>query len=181
MTEGEKREPQYFKNFSKDHSRFKIVVVERDTRENNSPLGLLSKAEEYKRIIVGTGEYQIHSNDEFWIVVDVDRWPDLDRFIQIAESKGWKVAISNSCFEVWLYYHFFSELPNADLSIWDGEDWKQYVDNVVPGGFDSGKYWGRYQDAVRNAKEKFRELSGLPTPGNTSVFKIFEEFVEDYD
>lgn len=181
VTEGEKREPQYFKQFSKDHSRFKVVVANRNPSDDNSPLGLLKLAEEFKESIASSEEYQIYASDEFWVVFDVDRWPELASFIQRAQHRDWNVAISNTCFEVWLFYHFFADLPEQDLSQWDGDAWKQYVDEKIPGGFDSSKHWTKYEDAVRNAKRKYSENNGLPIPGCTSVFRIFEEFVCDYE
>lgn len=44
--------------------------------------------------------------DERWLVLDVDRWHNLNEVLADAEQRGWRFAISNPCFEVWLQLHF---------------------------------------------------------------------------
>ena len=46
--------------------------------------------------------------DEVWIVMDRDSSPpyDFDNAIKSAEAKGYNVAWSNECFELWILLHF---------------------------------------------------------------------------
>ncbi len=49
--------------------------------------------------------------DEFWIIIDYDRWKD-QKIASIAKQalqKGYLLALSNPCFEAWLLLHWISE------------------------------------------------------------------------
>lgn len=44
--------------------------------------------------------------DACWLVTDVDQFdPELHQVLLDAASEGVKVAVSNPCFELWLYWH----------------------------------------------------------------------------
>ena len=121
--EGAKREYQYFKQIKKMNSRINVKVYELHPHENNSPSGLLNIA---KKCIVKSEnnpkpQYEFLENDEVWIVFDTDKDKNESRQPQICKvkafcepKKGWFVAQSNPCFEVWLYYHLSSEKPTLE-------------------------------------------------------------------
>lgn len=44
--------------------------------------------------------------DEVWGVFDVDEHPNLQVAVDLANSSGIKVAVSNPCFELWALLHF---------------------------------------------------------------------------
>ena len=48
------------------------------------------------------------------------------------------MGISNPCFEVWLFFHHFSDLPEG-LERFSANDWKSHLNSAIPGGFDSCK------------------------------------------
>jgi hypothetical protein len=74
FAEGLKREEQYFNYFKEIDSRINIEVYKLDSKENNSPAGLLEIA---KKCIFGKQDnpsrYSFQKNDEVWIVIDIDR------------------------------------------------------------------------------------------------------------
>jgi len=178
LTEGSSREPEYFGNFSAENSRFRIHVIERNDQENNSPDGLLRKAKKYRQNVSKLLDIQIRRDDEFWLVVDVDKWPHLPELIQKTRNSGWNIAISNPCFEVWLYFHFFDSRIESENT-----DWKRLVDNSVGSGagFQSSKHHKFYKNAVRNSKAVYSENGSIPGYGTTSVYQIFQNFVEEID
>lgn len=65
------------------------------------------------RLLLGyKSEYATEHGDELWICIDTDHWirgghqAELSQVLQECRSKGYGVAISNPCFEVWLLMHF---------------------------------------------------------------------------
>lgn len=178
--EGVKREVEYFDFFKELDSRINIEVYKLHPHDNNSPTGLLSIAE---KCIVASDDnpgpkYNFIEGDEVWIVLDTDKDATNSREIQILDIlkkckglKGWNLAQSNPCFEVWLYYHFSSvnpELSNKERC----SAWKPYVGQVFTGGFDSRKHPIYIKTACRNAENTFKESSSTPDLGCTSVYNL---------
>jgi hypothetical protein len=175
VAEGSKREPQYFEKVAKINSRVKIIPINHDAYQNNSPRGLLRLGENFKKALSRNPNYVPRDIDEFWFVLDVDDWPNLRSFIQKASAKNWKTAISNPCFEVWLYFHFYPD-PPEDYQNLTSTQWKNYLNCNVVGGFNSSKHCSYFAFARGNAENHFRESHGLPDSGATNVFKLFEGF-----
>lgn len=50
--------------------------------------------------------------DETWCVFDVDQHPKIPEAVKLAEQHGIFLAISNPCFELWLWLHF-ADAPRA--------------------------------------------------------------------
>ena len=111
FAEGMKREVEYFKKFQDLDSRLKIVIYDLKHTEDNSPSGLYKIA---KRCIqdneINGEDFEfLEDLDEIWFVIDTDTWYEKIEELRSAvkKEKGWYIAQSNPCFEVWLYYHFF--------------------------------------------------------------------------
>jgi hypothetical protein len=164
--EGAKREYNYFLFFRERDSRINIEIYKLDSKEDNSPLGLLKIAE---KCIVKTAKnpnpkYNFIEGDEVWIVLDIDKDKNDSREAQIEFVKkeckrknNWFLTRSNPCFEVWLYYHLFSERPMLN----EAEKcpaWKKYVNESVIGGFDPRKHPIFIETASRNAANNFMLL-----------------------
>ncbi|MGI6437611.1 MAG: RloB domain-containing protein [Sphaerochaeta sp.] len=175
--EGNKREPQYFKYFDKISSRIILEVVKADPEGNNSPMGLYEQAciDIKDKSTELKAKYDVGATDQVWFVIDTDEWNQ-----QIQELKqnclneeNWRVAQSNPCFEVWLYYHITGEdagavvLPNCAA-------WKNHVNEMIPGGFDCRKHPVFIRDAIEHAKANFRTVDGQIGYGSTEMFKLAE-------
>ncbi len=101
-TEGRRTEPQYFRilnNFAeaaRTHSlNFSSTKV--------APENLLNRINKYLK------DNTLGENDETWIIVDRDNWPEdqllkIHNWSQKAHSRG--LALSNPKFEYWLLLHF---------------------------------------------------------------------------
>lgn len=178
--EGAKREYQYFSYFKAVDSRINIEVYKLDSCEDNSPLGLLKIA---RTCVIVSEEnpdpkYSFQENDEVWIVLDTDDDETTSRKYQIdqvrefcSQTTSWFVAQSNPCFEVWLYYHFYSNRPVFE-GIANCVNWKNFVNESIRGGFDSRRHPIYIERASKNAEENFELHENTPCIGSTEVFNL---------
>ncbi|WP_338814615.1 RloB family protein [Bernardetia sp. Wsw4-3y2] len=181
FAEGRTREEQYFNYFKEIDSRINIEVYKLDSEENNSPLGLLEIA---KINIIGTKDnpphYSFQKNDEVWIVIDVDkdrddsRSPQIETIIkELKEFENWFFVQSNPCFETWLYYHQESVLPPLNEELEYCPAWKNLVNEIILGGFNSRKHSIYIGNAIQNAENNFLlDEQGKIKIGSTEVFKL---------
>lgn len=173
--EGSKREPQYFKYFKGISSRIKLEVIEADSQGDNSPLGLYrcSCIDIESSETNPSTKYELAEGDQVWFVIDTDAWGEAISELRkkCAQRRDWHVAQSNPCFEVWLYYHVFSD--NAgNMQLPDCNDWKNYINNNIPGGFNSTKHSIFIADAIANAQTHFSSNGEDVSYGSTEVFKL---------
>lgn len=104
-TEGSHTEKQYFGLFKS--SRVQVFVLPtKDTK--SSPEHVL------KRMTGFETHSEIGDGDVLCLMLDVDRWGDkkLSQVCGQASDRGYMLAVSRPCFEVWLLCHF--DEPDAD-------------------------------------------------------------------
>ena len=183
--EGAKREFDYFEYFKELDSRINIEVYKLHPHENNSPLGLLNIAEKcmIKSDDNPNPKYSFIDGDEVWIVLDTDKDKELSRESQIeviqkkcGELTNWNLAQSNPCFEVWLYYHLHTDKPNFAKSEICAE-WKQLVNGLIKGGFDSRRHPIYIMSASKNAAQNFIVIEGKLDVGSTEVFNLANSII----
>ena len=110
-----------------------------------------------------------------WIVFDRDQVQGFDEIIKEAEDKGIQVGWSNPCFEIWLYYHLYSTLPDEGM-VKEYPSMKAFVDSLIVGGFDFQKDPARIDDAIRNTETNFyRQDNGNPALFATEQFLLGKE------
>lgn len=175
--EGSKREPHYFRYFKGISSRIQLEVMKADSQGDNSPTGLYEQA---CRDVEGSGatsaaKYEMGEGDQLWFVIDTDQWGShISQLRRNCEGRvDWHIAQSNPCFEVWLYYHLFSE-DGASLGLPDCSAWKNHVNKKIVGGFDSRKHPIYIADAIANAKVFFSAPEGNIAYGSTEMFELGE-------
>ncbi len=104
LTEGTQTEPGYFNGLKKyiddmvNRGQLAIRPVIDCKGEGRGTSRLLQIAERY--VDRGRRNYQ-----HVWLVFDRDNFTDFDVAIECAKEKGYGVAWSNACFEVWLCLH----------------------------------------------------------------------------
>ena len=92
------------------------TVPKKRTREQNQVLGkskpwqLVERINKFKKEKEAKYEFSKYPEDEFWIVSDVDdnldhHKTEFEDAIKECEEKGYKYAISNPFFEIWLLLH----------------------------------------------------------------------------
>ncbi len=108
-------------------------------------------------------------------MIDTDKWGDkIDELRNAARERGYSIAQSNPCFEVWLYYHFYHNKPDFDGKA-GSKAWKNFVNQAVPGGFDSSKHPIYLGDANRNAAYTYETNDlGAPALATTQLFELGE-------
>ena len=108
VCEGEETEIRYFKYFRTRNSRIDIIPV---TSKQKSALGLVCKAEK----TLGDKDFFPDLGDKLWCVFDCDANTndDLIKAKAMAKQKGYEIAFSNPCIEIWFLFHFL--LPGSPL------------------------------------------------------------------
>lgn len=167
ICEGGKREPEYFAFFDRLTRKIKVEPIS-DPDHRTAPQHLLENTRKVEEKY-NEGDY------ELWFILDTDRWEDkqFQEIIRECNNKeNWNYAISNPCFEVWLYFHFERNLPDQmDESYSECTVWKQLVDQLAKqeGGFDSNKHPTLLRNANENAENNYQYDGYYPTVGSTQI------------
>lgn len=106
-TEGSKTEPRYFEDLALDqryrNPRVHVEVITRDDENETSsaPNHVINQLAEYEQV------HDLVEGDELWIVIDKDKWKSsmLSEVARLVKQKGYHLADSNPCFELWLLLH----------------------------------------------------------------------------
>lgn len=94
---------QYFARFYTRRVQFKVLPTE-DCR--SSPQEVLVRLNEFKE------QHATEEGDSFWLCIDTDHWVEenhignLKEVLRQCRQKGYGLAISKPCFELWLLLHF---------------------------------------------------------------------------
>ncbi len=101
ICEGEKTEPNYFRELSA-HYRLSSANVEITQGEGNDPVSVLRTARQLQRVEKGQGERY----DRIFCVFDRDEHVNYADGCHQAQTAGFRTALSNPAFEYWLLLHF---------------------------------------------------------------------------
>lgn len=166
--EGEKTEKQYLEMFRNTRVQVRVLPT---TEGRSAPEQVFDRLLDFKK------EFQLGEDDESWLMIDVDRWGDgLARVCQDAYGRGVSLAVSNPCFEVWLYLHF-GDVPDDRLTCRQFEDLIRHE----LGGYKKNQIdRDTFLPNVPAAIERARALDANPTerwPSTTGtrVYKLVEK------
>lgn len=171
VCEGKNREPDYFRFFYGMSSRVKVVPVESGI--GSAPRLLIENA------IAKEEELDAKADtDRVWFVIDTDRWNEqLHEIRQECElHRHWKVAQSNPCFEVWLYFHAKAKLPTLE-NMSQCNNWKPHLPIIIHGGFNPDFHPIAIETAIANSKASYAANGYLPEPGSTQLWQLGEELL----
>lgn len=189
--EGNKREFDYFRFFCGLSSNVNIIPIPSKDGKTD-PEKLMEAAREEFGInsdVSPKFTLDVSQQDNVWFVIDTDSWgskiTDLRNFCKSQnaglDNEAWYVSQSNPSFEIWLYYHKFSEKPvKNDVDKYSSI--KEFVDAQIPGGFDSRKHPAMIEAAIQNAKATYEEENQVLKRYSTEVFKLGQvilPFVKD--
>lgn len=171
VCEGTNREPDYFHFFNGMSSRVKVVPV---ANTKGSAPGLLPG-------VALAAEKELDASavtDRVWFVIDTDRWREQLHEIRQAcnQHAHWRVAQSNPCFEVWLYFHAKAQLA-AIANIDRCSSWKPYLPTVIKGGFNPDIHPAAIETAIVNSKQTYQAQGYLPMPGCTQLWMLAQELL----
>lgn len=171
--EGAVRERQYFELLvsSSQRIRLKILAPEKDEIGLSSPKWVLDRAVKFSEKI------GLNDHDLLWIVIDKDRWSE-DFLRQLAntvlETKGWNLAISNPCFEVWLLFHY----KNIDSSsLKTCSDLKRELGNTTVRGYDVNDLLNNTEEAIQRSKALDTNKDYFMPPKMTTRLYQLVEFI----
>ncbi len=185
---GTEREKDYFSLINKNTEIFpfiRIVFHDNPNFEKGGKPSIIEFAVEK------TKEYQESASEEntdhYFLITDVDHFEHfLPEMQQKCNANNIELIISNSCFEVWLYYAEKSErpvdfkVPQDKLKI--SSSFKNWVSNQIKGGLKPTKAIFKIEQNITNAKKNYTEENGLPTLFSTQMFQLAEQmlpFVSD--
>lgn len=175
--EGSVRERDYFECFEVLSSRISVDLIADVDEEgivvshNSSPNHVLQRAQVY------ADNTDLIEGDQMWIVVDVDRWPEehLSILAQECYSRGWNLAISNPCFEVWLCYHMEEDIPDGG-EMKDSAFFKNHLSLLTVEGYSPEVYSPLAFNAVEVAKAKDTKPGmRIPPYKVTHVYRLMEQ------
>lgn len=110
-TEGAETEPIYFQEFRPSReSSFRLKILGNPTHKAH-PLEVVKRLIEYER------RERPGRNTEYWAIVDRNAWPELDlcAAYELANARPrFHIAMSNPCFELWLWLHLRPNRPFND-------------------------------------------------------------------
>lgn len=177
VCEGEKTEPDYFKQFEVASVKIEARGIGDNTRR------LVKYAiEESKK-----GSY-----DQVWCVFDKDSFPDNDfnTAVDLARNKNCGIAYSNESFELWYILHF--EYLNSQIGrdsyidklnkIFKSKQSEGFPDSYKKNDSNIYRMLKPYQNtALKNAKRLSQDYQSEATPSAaqqfpvTYVYKLVEE------
>ncbi len=178
---GEKREKDYFKILL-IHDKFNRIRLDCVSDPLKlSPDGMYELAE-YKKTHYLTSRNEDAEPDMIYLVSDVDHFmSELIRIKPKCEKEGFKLIISNSCFEVWLYYACLDVIPNfpiPDDPLRISSKFKGWINSAILGGAKPNKAIFNIYDNIKNARKNYAEdTNGIPSLFSTNMFLLAEDLL----
>lgn len=178
-SEGAETEPSYFEEFKLRVSRDSIIRVKLVANPNHKshPIAVL------KRLAAAAKEMGTKPGDELWLVIDRDAWsePDLNTVCVAAKKNGFHVALSNPCFELWLYLHL-----KENRNFIDRHQCQRELENVCESyakngksGYDAKSLIAEVHKAIGRAKSlDLRPQDPWPKTQATRVYLLVEKLLD---
>lgn len=173
------------------------------TKEQNQVLGkskpwqLVDRIDKFKEAKESTYEFSKYPEDEFWIVADIDDNLDnhktkFENAIQDCERKGYRYAISNPFFEIWLLlYHDDVTEDDKKYAVTETHPYEatdyfrnRLADKGAPLKDQKHLQMKHYSDKkVRLAVQRAKELTKgknekIPSGYGTYVYRIIDELLK---
>lgn len=166
----------YFRRFRTKRVQFVVLPTE-DSR--SSPKDVMDRLDRYRKTEA------TEENDQFWVCIDSDHWIEdghirnLVDVLRQCRQKGYDVAISHPCIELWLLLHFADYTPAAvDMSVSCNDVIAQL--KAVVGGYCKRNCdrlvitTSQVYEAVHRAKALDTSDDDLPDSPTTRVYRIVE-------
>ncbi|HOO56749.1 MAG TPA: RloB family protein [bacterium] len=176
VCEGEKTETYYFEQARLIYNLTSVNIKILGKQCDPQPLKIV----DYAQTMKSKYEKEDKEIDEVWCVFDRDQHHGFDEALQLAEKNGFKVALSNPCFELWYLIHYRdqeSEIKNKKVI----RELKREIPNYEKSDRDIFQKTGdKLPDAIKRAKRlrKLNKEKQKPATSNpsTSVDKLIEYF-----
>lgn len=180
---GTKREKDYFHLITRNPQLYPDIKVDFWGNDCFEPGGnpqitkfAIGKVREYR-------ESSSEDNpDSYWPLTDVDHFGlFLPEMKKECYGNGIELIISNSCFEVWLYYSEKSD-KCIDFKVPDDNDkisssFKTWVNVQIKGGLNPKKAILKIEQNITNAQNNYTEENGIPTLFSTQMFRLAQKML----
>lgn len=176
VCEGEKTEPNYFKNFDVDLKIFDSIEIQ---GTGCNTISLVKEAIRIKNEAIQKHEPYI----ETWCVFDKDAFPieSFKNAIKLAEQTQIKCAYSIEAFEIWYMLHF-----NFYVTAFSRHQYKKILSDLLKKPYLKNNpemysvLAGKQNKAIQNAKKLYEEQCIKPFKDRnpiTTVFKLVERLI----
>jgi hypothetical protein len=174
-TEGAETEPRYLSEFCAPREGKIQIKLVNNPKHKSKPAEVLQGLETYFR-------KNGISGDEGWIVIDRDAWSEeeLNDVCRRAREASFSVALSNPCFELWLYLHLRNQCPFNDrhhcqrqlAEILEGYSLRS------KGAYNVSKLMEGLDQAIERAKkDDLESWETWPRQQATRVYKLVERLL----
>jgi hypothetical protein len=173
-TEGKDTEKQYFEMFGSRKVKVEILATGDDNK--SAPEYVLERLDKFK------DRYGFSEDDELWLVLDVDRWVKKNQLIAVcpqARQKGYQLAISNPCFEIWLCLHFRDLHPEDKTCKHFEARLKADLGGYNKSNLDVSAYKPNVKSAIERSQSLDLNLNEYWTSQlGTRVYKLVERILQ---
>lgn len=169
------REAEYFRKLVGKSQRLKLFTLEpKDTEDDSiqrsSPKWVRNRAAKFISEVDLFGK---NEDDELWFVMDIDRW-EKSILHEISndckENKKWSMALSNPCFEVWLYGHFGNP---KDLKVRKAKALKTRLNQDFEHSYIPEEFIKVIKDAIETAKNNDSDINtDFPNFMETKIYHL---------
>ncbi len=170
-TEGAETEPIYFAEFHPGREGGFRLKVLGNPRHKSRPIEVLNRLLDYEM------RERPGPNTEYWAVIDRDAWnpAELDEVSrEIAKRENYHLALSNPCFELWLWLHLKPNRPFFDRHDCQRSlcrEWSEFA----KGAYDAAMLMPLVPVACERAKAIDEEPEKpWPTEQATRVYRLVE-------
>lgn len=174
---GEKKERQYFAKIS-DFNTFPRINIYFISKKGQglTTKELVVKANEIKERLDESNSAD--TPDSFYLISDRDHfYPEILSIKPECIEKGFNLIVSNPCFEIWLYYSYYSEKPTdfeIPINVKEiSKKFKTYLEIKTKGGIDQRVAIFEIEKAISNSEKNYDEdENGIPTLFSTNMFLL---------
>jgi len=171
-TEGAETEPIYFQEFRPGRdAHFRLKILGNPNHKSN-PVDVVQRLLAYER------RERPGPNTEYWAIIDRDAWQEADlrsAYDLARERKDYHVAMSNPCFELWLWLH---RRENREFA--DRHDCQRSLECEWPGysknNYDAGALLPLARQACDRAENLAVHGQLWPHCQGTDVFRLVRIF-----
>ncbi len=181
VTEGKVTEPEYLNGFKEASKNPRVDI--RVVGGVGVPKTIVEFAKEHKSEAEKRARREKDENlryDEVWCVFDFDNHPNVPDAKQMARDNGIKLAMSNPCFELWLWLHFADQPGMQDRHRLQSM-MKQHIPNYDK-HVNYSDYAAGYDVAVKRASRLDKDAEAASEEGRnptTGVWRLTESIRSD--
>jgi hypothetical protein len=172
-TEDEYAPKQYFEIFGNRKVQVKVLET---VDGQSAPQYVLDRLDKFIET------YGLNDEDELWLLLDVDRWVTPTQLIDVcpkAKQKGYQLAISNPCFEVWLHLHLADLNPKDKTCKHFEARLREILGSYNKCNLDIALYKPKIQDAIDRARNlDLKPTEYWPSTFGSHVYKLVESILK---